>query len=108
MLAPAATTLQSVGMTPFFTGAAVNADLLATKLQQHGIETRLQFAYAEPRAHENEFSRETVVLVPKSDYTRAWQLYYGEQADEPAPGTPADPQRPGTQGDRPRIPPDCQ
>jgi hypothetical protein len=70
------------GMKKFFTGAAINADLLITMLEKHGIEGRQENARELLRANEDEFSRETIVFVPEADYDRAWQLFYGERGDE--------------------------
>ncbi|MBI1176735.1 hypothetical protein GC207_04770 [bacterium] len=69
-------------MKKFFTGAAINADLLVTMLDKHGISARQEFAHAEMGDDEDEFSRETVVFVPEEDYDRAYQLFYAEKGDE--------------------------
>ncbi|HAV64349.1 MAG TPA: hypothetical protein DCY13_18525 [Verrucomicrobiales bacterium] len=69
-------------MKRFFTGPAINADLLVTMLGRHHIQAAQEFAYRDLRDHEDEFSRETVVCVPEADYERAWQLFYAEKGDE--------------------------
>lgn len=73
---------QTFGVKKFFTGAALNADLLVTMLEKHGINARQEFARPEMREHEDEFSREAVVYVPEADYDRAYQLFYAERQDE--------------------------
>jgi prepilin-type N-terminal cleavage/methylation domain-containing protein/prepilin-type processing-associated H-X9-DG protein len=73
---------QTFGVKKFFTGAALNADLLVTMLEKHGINARQEFARPELREHEDEFSREAVVYVPEADYDRAYQLFYAERQDE--------------------------
>jgi len=81
-VAAVGTLAQTSGVKKFFTGAAVNADLLVTMLDKHGINARQEFAREELRAHEDEFSREAVVFVPEDDYDRAHQLFYAERQDE--------------------------
>jgi hypothetical protein len=73
---------QTFGVKKFFTGAALNADLLVTMLEKHGINAQQEFARPEMREHEDEFSREAVVYVPEADYDRAYQLFYAERQDE--------------------------
>lgn len=73
---------QTRGMKKFFTGAAINADLLITMLAKHGICARQEFTHDEMRNDEDEFSRETVVFVPDEDYDRAYRLFYAEKGDE--------------------------
>jgi prepilin-type N-terminal cleavage/methylation domain-containing protein/MYXO-CTERM domain-containing protein/prepilin-type processing-associated H-X9-DG protein len=73
---------QTFGVKKFFTGAALNADLLVTMLEKHGINARQEFARPEMREHEDEFSREAVVYVPEAGYDRAYQLFYAERQDE--------------------------
>ena len=79
---PNGTMVQTAGVKQFFTGAAINADLLVTMLEKHGIPAKLEFAHADERAAEDEFSRETLVFVPEADFERAHQLFYGERGDE--------------------------
>lgn len=81
-VAATGTLAQTAGVKKFFTGAAVNADLLLTMLDKHGIAGRQEFARALLREHEDEFSRETVVYVLEEDYDRAYQLFYAERQDE--------------------------
>jgi hypothetical protein len=81
-VAPCGSLIQAGGVKQFFTGAAINADLLVTMLEKHNIAAKLEFAHAEERASEDEFSRETLVFVPEADYDRAHQLFYGERGDE--------------------------
>ncbi len=76
------TLAQTVGVKKFFSGAAINADLLVTMLDKHGINARQEFARDLMRAHEDEFSREAIVYVPEADYDRAYQLFYAERQDE--------------------------
>jgi MYXO-CTERM domain-containing protein len=81
-VAAAGTLAHAAGMKQFFTGAAINADLLITMLGKHGISARQEFARDDVRENEDEFSRETVVFVPDEDYDRAYQLFYAEREDE--------------------------
>lgn len=81
-VAPAGSLAQTGGVKQFFTGAAINADLLVTMLDKHGIHARQEFAHTALREHEDEFSRATIVFVPEADYDRAYQLFYAEREDE--------------------------
>ncbi len=81
-VAATGTLAQSAGVKQFFTGAAINADLLVTMLEKHGIAARQEFARPELRDYEDEFSREASVFVPEADYDRAHQLFYAERQDE--------------------------
>ena len=69
-------------MKQFYTGPAINADLLVTMLEKHGIAATQKFARVAPGELEDEFIREAVVSVPEADYDRAHQLFYGERGDE--------------------------
>ena len=68
-------------MKRFFTGQFVKAELLVVMLEKHGIVATCEFA--EPSLPDDgDLSREAHVLVPETDYDRAWQLFYAEREDE--------------------------
>ena len=68
-------------MKLFYTGPLVNAEMLVTMLEQHGIAATQ--AFADPAAPDDgDLSRPAQVFVPEPDYDRAWQLFYAEREDE--------------------------
>lgn len=67
-------------MKPFYTGPAVNAEMLVVMLEKHGI-TALQES-VDPSLPDDDLNRETKVLVPEADYDRAHQLFYTPREDE--------------------------
>jgi hypothetical protein len=73
-------------MKLFYTGPLVNAELLVTMLEKHGIAANQTFAEAEAGegadVNEDDLSRLTNVFVPESDYARAHRLFYSEREDE--------------------------
>ena len=72
---------QSAGVKLFYTGPVVNAEMLVTMLEQHGIPATQ--AFVDPAAPDNgDLSRPAQVFVPATDYDRAFQLFYAERADE--------------------------
>jgi len=65
----------------FYTGPLVNAEMLVTMLEKHGI-TATQ-AFAEPDLPDDgDLSRITKVFVPEPDYDLAHKLFYAEREDE--------------------------
>jgi hypothetical protein len=65
----------------FYTGPVVNAEMLVTMLERHGIAATQSFADATtPDA--GDLSRPAQVFVPAADYDRAYQLFYAERQDE--------------------------
>jgi len=65
----------------FYTGPVVNAEMLVTMLEQHGIAATQEFA--DPAAPDDgDLSRPARVFVPEADYDRAYQLFYAEREDE--------------------------
>ena len=67
-------------MKLFYTGPAVNAEMLVAMLEKHGI-TALQ-EFVDPSLPDDDLNRETRVLVPAADYDRAHQLFYAPREDE--------------------------
>lgn len=68
-------------MKLFYTGPAINAEMLVVMLEKHGIQATQQPVTAEP-LHDDDLNRETTVSVPEADYDRAWRLFYAEREDE--------------------------
>jgi hypothetical protein len=65
----------------FYTGPVINAEMLVVMLEKHGIAAAQEFVDA--TAPDNgDLSRPTKVLVPITDYERAYQLFYAEREDE--------------------------
>jgi len=65
----------------FYTGPVINAELLVTMLEKHGIEAAQEFV--DPgAADDGDLSRPAKVFVPEADYDRAYQLFYAEREDE--------------------------
>ena len=68
-------------MRLFYTGPLVNAEMLVTMLEKHGILATQQFT--DPNLPDDgDLSRPTQVLVPDPDYDRAHKLFYSEREDE--------------------------
>jgi hypothetical protein len=68
-------------MKEFYTGPVVNAELLVAMLDKHGIAAAQE--WVDPQAADDgDLNRLARVLVPESDYDRAWQLFYAEREDE--------------------------
>lgn len=68
-------------MKPFYTGPVVNAELLVTMLEKHGINAVQEFV--DPSLPDDEdLSRPAKVLVAEADYERAHRLFYAEREDE--------------------------
>jgi hypothetical protein len=68
-------------MKLFYTGPLVNAEMLVTMLEKHGIPATQEFE--DPSLPDDgDLSRPTRVLVPDADYERAHRLFYGDREDE--------------------------
>ena len=64
----------------FYTGPLVNAEMLVTMLEKHGIAATQAFESDLP--DDGDLKRITKVLVPESDYDRAHKLFYADREDE--------------------------
>jgi hypothetical protein len=65
----------------FYTGPVVNTEMLVVMLEKHGIAAIEEFV--DPAAPDDgDLNRMARVLVPESDYDRAFQLFYAEREDE--------------------------
>ena len=65
----------------FYTGPVINAEMLVTMLEKHGIQATQEFV--DPAAADDgDLSRPAKVFVPEADYDRAHQLFYSEREDE--------------------------
>ncbi len=68
-------------MKLFYTGPLVNAELLVTMLEKHGIAATQEFD--DPSLPDDgDLNRLARVLVPEADYERAHRLFYAEREDE--------------------------
>ena len=65
----------------FYTGPVLNAELLVTMLEKHGIVAEQE--WVDPQAvDDGDLNRPARILVPEADFDRAWQLFYAERGDE--------------------------
>jgi hypothetical protein len=65
----------------FYTGPVVNAEMLVTMLERHGIAATQEFV--DPALPDDgDLNRPARVLVSEADYDRAYQLFYAEREDE--------------------------
>jgi len=65
----------------FYTGPAINAEMLVVMLEKHGIAATQEFTDpAQP--DDDDLNRPSKVFVPEADYDRAYQLFYAEREDE--------------------------
>jgi hypothetical protein len=65
----------------FYTGPVVNTEMLVVMLEKHGIPAVEEMV--DPAAPDDgDLNRLARVLVPESDYDRAFQLFYAEREDE--------------------------
>lgn len=72
---------QNGGVKLFYTGPAINAEMLIVMLEKHGISAAQEWAEASTPDDED-LNRLAKVLVPEADYDRAYQLFYAEREDE--------------------------
>ena len=68
-------------MKLFYTGPAINAELLVVMLEKHGIFASQEFAEGE-QIDDGDLNRLAKVSVPEADYDRAYRLFYAEREDE--------------------------
>ncbi len=68
-------------MKLFYTGPVVNAEMLVTMLERHGIAATQAFVDAK-LPDDGDLNRPAQVFVPEADYDRAFQLFYAERQDE--------------------------
>jgi hypothetical protein len=68
-------------MKLFYTGPAINTEMLVVMLEKHGIIATQQIVAGES-ADEDDLNRLAEVFVPETDYDRAYQLFYAEREDE--------------------------
>ena len=66
---------------PFYTGPLINAEMLVTMLEKHGIEAT-QDCVAPAGPDDGDLSQPTKVLVPEADYDRAHDLFCTEREGE--------------------------
>ena len=68
-------------MKLFYTGPVINAEMLVTMLDKHGITATQEFV--EPGAPDDgDLNRPACVFVPEADYDRAHNLFYADREDE--------------------------
>ena len=67
-------------MKVFYTGPAINAEMLVVMLEKHGIAATQE--WEQPEGDAEDLSRPAKVLVPEPDFERAWRLFYAEREDE--------------------------
>jgi hypothetical protein len=65
----------------FYTGPVVNAEMLLTMLERHGIAAAQEFVDS-AAPDDGDLNRPARVFVPEADYARACQLFYAERNDE--------------------------
>ncbi len=68
-------------MKRFYTGPLINTEMLVVMLAKHGIVGRQEWENPS-LPDDGDLDRRAHVLVPESDYDRAWQLFYAEREDE--------------------------
>ncbi len=65
----------------FYTGPVVNAELLVTMLEKHGIAATQEFV--DPtQPDEGDLNRSARVFVSEADYERAYRLFHAGREDE--------------------------
>ncbi len=68
-------------MKLFYSGPLVNAEMLVTMLEKHGIQATQEFE--DPNLPDDgDLSRPARVSVPEADYDRVHRLFYGDREDE--------------------------
>lgn len=65
----------------FYTGPAINTEMLLVMLENHGIVST-QVLVAGESDDPEDLNRMVQVFIPESDYDRARQLFYAERDDE--------------------------
>lgn len=67
-------------MREFFRGPVIKTELLVVWLDKHGITAEHEFL--DPADPADDLDRDACVLVPETDYDRAYQLFYAEREGE--------------------------
>jgi hypothetical protein len=65
----------------FYTGPAINTEMLVVMLEKHGIAATEEAVPGES-ADESDLNRSMRVFVAEADYDRAHRLFYAEREDE--------------------------
>ncbi len=73
--------LRSPDVKLFYTGPAINAEMLLAMLEKHGIKGT-QEPVAGESTDEMDLNRHVQVVVPEAEYERAHRLFYAEREDE--------------------------
>ena len=68
-------------MKLFYTGPVINTEMLVVMLEKHGIIATQELVDPN-QSDEEDLNRPAKVFVPKADYDRAYELFYGEREDE--------------------------
>jgi hypothetical protein len=64
----------------FYTGPAINTEMLISMLNQHGIAATQ--SWVDETGAEDDLNRLASVFVAEADYARAYQLFYAAREDE--------------------------
>lgn len=65
----------------FFTGPVIKTDLLVVWLEKHGIAATTEFV--DPSLPDDgDLDRQVRVLVPESDFARAYDLFFADKEGE--------------------------
>lgn len=65
----------------FYTGPAINTEMLIVMLEKHGIAATEEALPGES-TDADDLNRTAQVFVPEADYDRAHRLFYAEREDE--------------------------
>ena len=68
-------------MKLFYTGPAINAEMLLVMLEKHNIKGTQQVVAGESN-DEDDLNREVQIFVPEAEHARAHRLFYAEREDE--------------------------
>jgi hypothetical protein len=68
-------------MKLFYTGPAINAEMMLVMLEKHDIQGTQQ-AVAGESIDEEDLNRQVQVFVPEAEHERAHRLFYAEREDE--------------------------
>jgi hypothetical protein len=74
-------TTDTDAMKLFYTGPVINAEMLVAMLEKHGISATQEFVDPS-QPDDGDLSRPANVLVPETEYDRAYRLFYSEREDE--------------------------
>jgi hypothetical protein len=67
-------------MKHFYTGPAINTEMLVVMLEKHGIAAKEE--PIEDGNGDDDLNRQCRVLVAEADYDRAHRLFYADREDE--------------------------